>query len=690
MPRYFHNIELNQNQLIEAVIQPLALDPTTPKTAQVWFHNTAGGDSQGRLKIKLGTRTMIIDDQYVTSVGAGTSLTNSGTALAPVLNVDAASGSQPGTMAAADYTLLHTATSAATASALAQRDASGNIAFNMVSITAAPVNPTDAVNLAFVQTIAAGFFPKADVLIATIAPLPSNVYDNGVSGVGATLTASANSAFPAVDDITLDTVHQRILVKDEGDKTHNGIYQLTTVGDISTKWVLTRTADFNTVIPNVPGEIKLGAYMFVAEGTKNARTQWFLTTATVITIGATDLVFGQSNAAQLYTGSNGVTVSGSAISVNLTGVSTLETVANALRIKSSANSGAPLLSQGSGNEAAYGPLNLAGGVNVVTGALPKLNGGFGQDVSTGLAQNLFAATPDGAAGAMSFRAIASGDLPLAGTAGTYTKVTTDAYGRVTGSTTLSATDIPVLDFVKITTGNVPTTQGGFGVNVASLATVPTPWRLAALACPVGNIDITAPGATVDGVAMANGKRVFLKAQNTGAENGLWIWHGATAPLTRPDDFAAGSTVLAYQYAGFTVLSGTVNGGSEWYLTTAGAITIDTTPIAFANVPLNLSGSQTGTLPVAAGGTGAVTAAAARANLGAAGEYPTTITGNDVATSFTVVHGLGSASAHAIVTDPLTDNEEIFPNVDYPDTNTTVIKFAQPPTAGTVYGVRVIG
>jgi phage-related tail fiber protein len=43
-------------------------------------------------------------------------------------------------------------------------------------------------------------------------------------------------------------------------------------------------------------------------------------------------------------------------------------------------------------------------------------------------------------------------LASVGTAGTYTKVTTDAKGRVTSGTTLAATDIPGLDAAKITTG----------------------------------------------------------------------------------------------------------------------------------------------------------------------------------------------------------------------------------------------
>jgi hypothetical protein len=57
-------------------------------------------------------------------------------------------------------------------------------------------------------------------------------------------------------------------------------------------------------------------------------------------------------------------------------------------------------------------------------------------------------------------------LPNSGvTAGTYTKVTVDAKGRVTSGTTLSASDIPNLDWSKITTGK-PTTLSGYGITDA--------------------------------------------------------------------------------------------------------------------------------------------------------------------------------------------------------------------------------
>jgi hypothetical protein len=62
-------------------------------------------------------------------------------------------------------------------------------------------------------------------------------------------------------------------------------------------------------------------------------------------------------------------------------------------------------------------------------------------------------------------------LGSVGTAGTYTKVQTNAQGQVVSGGALSAGDIPSLDASKITTGQLSVANGGTGVN--SLATFPT-------------------------------------------------------------------------------------------------------------------------------------------------------------------------------------------------------------------------
>lgn len=58
-----------------------------------------------------------------------------------------------------------------------------------------------------------------------------------------------------------------------------------------------------------------------------------------------------------------------------------------------------------------------------------------------------------------------------------------------------------------------------------------------------NIDVTNPGATLDGVPFSANKRWCLVAQTTGNQNGIWLT-GATSstPMTRPTDWTGTTTV----------------------------------------------------------------------------------------------------------------------------------------------------
>lgn len=57
----------------------------------------------------------------------------------------------------------------------------------------------------------------------------------------------------------------------------------------------------------------------------------------------------------------------------------------------------------------------------------------------------------------------------------------------------------------------------------------------ATAVATSNIDTASPGASIGGVNLVSGSRVLLSAQTEAAENGVYIWHGATNGLTRADD-----------------------------------------------------------------------------------------------------------------------------------------------------------
>lgn len=130
----------------------------------------------------------------------------------------------------------------------------------------------------------------ASVNAATTAALANTpTYDNGVSGVGATLTAGSNGALPAQDGITL-IVGDRLLVKNQASALQNGIYTVTQVGTAGTPYILTRSSDFDS-----SSEITYGTLVPVDAGTTQAGTVWMLTGSGSITVGTTALNFTQVN-----------------------------------------------------------------------------------------------------------------------------------------------------------------------------------------------------------------------------------------------------------------------------------------------------------------------------------------------------------------------------------------------------------
>ena len=72
-------------------------------------------------------------------------------------------------------------------------------------------------------------------------------YSNGTSGVGATLTATTAGVFTH-DVLNNFSVGDIILVKNQTSTFQNGIYEITTLGNDSTEWVLTRHTSANTAL----------------------------------------------------------------------------------------------------------------------------------------------------------------------------------------------------------------------------------------------------------------------------------------------------------------------------------------------------------------------------------------------------------------------------------------------------------
>lgn len=153
-----------------------------------------------------------------------------------------------------------------------------------------PLSAGDAATKQYVDTNGSGFHLHKAVNLATAgSALATNTYSNGTLGVGATLTATSNGALTV--DGSVVTSAQRILVKDEVTQSHNGVYDVTQVGDGSHPYILTRSSAENVVSDLTGGDVWL-----VQSGTLNASTTWANTTPVVI-MGTTNILIYELAAA---------------------------------------------------------------------------------------------------------------------------------------------------------------------------------------------------------------------------------------------------------------------------------------------------------------------------------------------------------------------------------------------------------
>lgn len=115
----------------------------------------------------------------------------------------------------------------------------------------------------------------------------------------ANITLSGAQTIDGVSVIAGD----RVLVKAQSTASANGIY-------LAASGAWTRATDFDA-----SAEV-LGSSVFVSEGTTLGNSVWLLTTDGPITLGSTSLTFTQIGSGTTYTGSGGVTVAGSVISLD--------------------------------------------------------------------------------------------------------------------------------------------------------------------------------------------------------------------------------------------------------------------------------------------------------------------------------------------------------------------------------------
>lgn len=315
---YRVDLDLNQNELLKAKLETLASAPATPVLGQIYYDSTKqqigvcinavgpvwsyGGD----ITDVVGTLPIVVS---VNAAGVAT------------VSINAATTSTAGSMSAADKTKLDNATSAATASTLVQRDASGNATFNMLTINNAPTNATDVVNKAYADALVQGLDIKQSVRAI------------------ATTNVASLSGPQTIDTVSL-VAGDRVLLISQTTTTQDGIYVVA-----AGAW--TRATDFAI------GSTVAGAFMFVEEGT-NADTGWVCTNNKGSDIvGTNDLTFTQfsgagsivagfgltktGNTIDVVAADNSIDVQADSIAVKLNTTGAIETTATGLNVKVDTN-----------------------------------------------------------------------------------------------------------------------------------------------------------------------------------------------------------------------------------------------------------------------------------------------------------------------------------------------------------------
>jgi hypothetical protein len=237
-----------------------------------------------RLRIETAPEITVYDEAFVIKAAAN--------ATAPLIQFQNSSGSNVGNVSA-----------------------SGVLTVNSVIASSAGTTPTDLATRGYVDSIAAGTSWHQAVSLATNAALPACTYNNGTSGVGATLTADAFGL------LTIDGENpflgDSVLVKNQANAAHNGIYTVTDIGDVSVAFILTRRTDAD----NSPaGEMKPGDTVYVIDGTVSVGNSYVITSAGTgaggqISIGVDNIVYSVFSGTAATQPGAGLTRDGNTINV---------------------------------------------------------------------------------------------------------------------------------------------------------------------------------------------------------------------------------------------------------------------------------------------------------------------------------------------------------------------------------------
>lgn len=209
-----------------------------------------------------------------------------------------------------------------------------------------------------------------------------------------------------------------------------------------------------------------------------------------------------------------------------------------------------------------------------------------------------------------------------------------------------------------------------------------------------NINLAAPGETIDGIAMVSGDRFLARSQSTASQNGIYVWNGDDVAATRAVD---ADTFDELEGAAVSVEEGT-DAGTTWRQTQINGV-IDDDDVAWTVFGTSAPAASETTAGIAEIATQDevdtgtddarfVTSAKLAAYAGRAKKYQANI-GDDSATQFTVTHNLGTRDVLVQVMRNSAPYDVVVVDVERDTTNAVVIRFAEAPTTNQ-YRVVLIG
>lgn len=219
------------------------------------------------------------------------------------------------------------------------------------------------------------------------------------------------------------------------------------------------------------------------------------------------------------------------------------------------------------------------------------------------------------------------------------------------------------------------------------------WKDSCRVATQSNLNLSSPGATIDGITMVSQDRVLVRSQTTASDNGIYVWNGAAVAMTRSLD---ASTFAELEQAITSVEEGTSASTSyrqDQVNGTLGSSTINWVTFGTA-------------APVASETTAGIAELATQAEVDAGTDDLRIVTplklatwsgrikkysvsiGDGSATSYTVTHNLASRDVQVTVYNAST-YDEVITDVTHTTTNTLTIVFATAP-ASNAYRVVVIG